>query len=113
MGMEVEAEGLLGVWPSLEYIRMPGGGNDGGRGRKPGRKAGAMNAEDIVRIAREAWLNDSGADSFIKMAQIAFEAGSAAEREACCDLLEGLHLGASHDHYYLAAQSLRQLRAGK
>ena len=29
--MEVEAEGLFGLWASVEYIRMPGRGDDSGR----------------------------------------------------------------------------------
>jgi hypothetical protein len=40
--MEVEAEGLYGLWASVEYIRMPGRGDDGRRGRRPRGEAGAM-----------------------------------------------------------------------
>ncbi len=45
MGMEVEAAGLFGLWASMEYIRMPSGGDDGGRGCEPGRQAGAMKTD--------------------------------------------------------------------
>jgi len=40
--MEVEAEGLFGLWASVEYLRMPGRGDDSRGGREPGRKAGEM-----------------------------------------------------------------------
>lgn len=40
--MEVEAEGLFGVWAPVEHLRMPGRGDDGGRGRGSQREAGAM-----------------------------------------------------------------------
>lgn len=40
--MEVEAEGLFGLWASVEYLRMPGRGYDGRGGGEPGRKVGEM-----------------------------------------------------------------------
>ena len=40
--MEVEAEGLYGLWASVEYIRMPGSGDDSGRGRESRGEVGAM-----------------------------------------------------------------------
>ena len=44
--------------------------------------------DNIIRMAREAWLNDSGVDSFVRMAQLAFGAGVAEEREACAQAVE-------------------------
>lgn len=40
--MEVEAEGLYGLWAPVEYLRMPGRGDDSGWGREPGGEVGAM-----------------------------------------------------------------------
>lgn len=40
--MEVEAERLFGLWASVEYIRMPGREDDGGRGRGSQWEVGAM-----------------------------------------------------------------------
>lgn len=53
--MEVEAEGLYGLWASVEYLRMPSSGDDGGRGREPGREAGAM-----IRATKFEVDNDRG-----------------------------------------------------
>ena len=48
--MEVEAEGLFGLWASVEYLRMPGSGDDSGRGREPGREAGAMIRPTMMEV---------------------------------------------------------------
>ena len=58
MGMEVEAAGLLGVWPSLEYLRMPGRGDDGGRGCEPGRQVGAMKTRHCAQCKHQDWKPD-------------------------------------------------------
>ena len=48
--MEVEAEGLYGLWASVEYIRMPGRGDDSGRGRQPRGEAGAMIRPTVMEV---------------------------------------------------------------
>lgn len=47
-------------------------------------------------------------DAFLRTWQLAMQA----EREACCDLLEGMHTtnADSHNYYLYAAQELRRLR---
>ena len=54
--MEVEAERLFGLWASVEYIRMPGRGDDSGGGNEPGRKAGKMS----IRPTKFEVDNDNG-----------------------------------------------------
>ena len=48
--MEVEAEGLFGLWASVEYIRMSSGGDDGGRGWESKREAGAMIRPTMMEV---------------------------------------------------------------
>lgn len=48
--MEVEAAGLLGLWASVEYIRMSSGGDDGGRGWESKREVGAMIRPTMMEV---------------------------------------------------------------
>lgn len=48
--MEVEAEGLYGLWASVEYLRMPGRDDDSRRGRESGREAGAMIRPTMMEV---------------------------------------------------------------
>ena len=48
--MEVEAEGLFGLWASVEHIRMSSGGDDGGRRWKSKREAGAMIRPTMMEV---------------------------------------------------------------
>lgn len=70
-----------------------------------------MNREEITRLAKEAdlWLTS---DERIAAVERFAALVAAAELEACCDLLEGMHAAAAtrHNYYKHAAQSLRQLR---
>ena len=54
--MEVEAEGLFGLWASVEYLRMPGRGDDSRGGGEPGRKAREMS----IRPTKFEVNNDNG-----------------------------------------------------
>jgi len=58
MGMEVEVEGLFGVRAPLEYLRGASRGDDGGRGCKPGRKAGAMKTRHCAQCKHQDWKPD-------------------------------------------------------
>lgn len=56
--MEVEAEGLFGLWASVEYLRMPGRGYDSRGGSEPGRKAREMS----IRPTKFEVDNDNGTE---------------------------------------------------
>ena len=77
-----------------------------------------MTKEDIIRMAREAGaypaantdralllLSESHLERFAALV-------AAAERDGCCDLLEGMHVAGtgSHNYYLHAATELRRLR---
>jgi len=73
-----------------------------------------MTREDIIAMAREAGIRNDcdgiwcDADQLKRFAALV----AAAEREACCDLLEGMHVAGtgSHNYYLHAATELRRLR---
>lgn len=46
--MEVEAEGLFGLWAPVEYIRSASSGDDSGRGRGSQWEAGAMKTRNCA-----------------------------------------------------------------
>ena len=58
--MEMEAEGLYGLWASVEYIRMPGRGDDSGWRGEPGGEVRAMidyseGCTDLKRMVDDLW----------------------------------------------------------
>ena len=54
--MEVEAEGLFGLWASVEYLRMPGRGDDSGRGRGSQWEVGAMIRPTMMEVENGAGI---------------------------------------------------------
>ena len=71
----------------------------------------------IIEMAREAGIdwhrhwNDDESNRLERFAALV----AAAEREACCNLLEGMHVvgTGSHNYYLHAATELRRLRDTK
>lgn len=55
--MEVEAEGLYGVWASVEYLRMPGRGDDSGGGWGSKREV-----REMIRATKFEVDNDRGVE---------------------------------------------------
>ena len=49
-----------------------------------------MNREDIIRMAREAGIGETSARFMVNLWEIGFEAGAAAEREACAKVCESM-----------------------
>ena len=47
-----------------------------------------MKREDIIRMAREAGIGETSARFMVNLWEIGFEAGAAAEREACAKVCE-------------------------
>jgi len=78
-----------------------------------------MNKEDIIRMARELMEERGGArmdeehDLITYSIQLATLVASA-EREACIDLLMGLHEAQSnngaHNYYHFASNAIKELR---
>ena len=76
-----------------------------------------MNREDIIRMARETgcWETDTGelVTDEIQLGRFAALVASA-EREACVNLLMGLHNAQSnngnHNYYHFAANAIKELR---
>jgi hypothetical protein len=68
-----------------------------------------MTSEEIIK----AWNNQ--ADKHNQWSDLSkdemLEFAMRLEREACCNLLEGMNACVDHTHYAQAAQALRQLRA--
>ena len=75
-----------------------------------------MTRDDIIRMAREAGLYDCIVFGRIESKDTVIERFAAlvaaAERDGCCDLLEGMHVAGtgSHNYYLHAATELRRLR---
>ena len=79
-----------------------------------------MTREDIIRMAQEAGFDYSGAElsweSVICTEELERFAAlvASAERQACIDLLMGLHEAQSnngnHNYYHYAANAIKELR---
>ena len=71
-----------------------------------------MNREDIIRMAREAGL--LGKPTYIHGLEAFAAIVASAEREACVNLLMGLHNAQSnngnHNYYHFAANAIKELR---
>lgn len=76
-----------------------------------------MTRDDIIAMARQAGINvEQG--FLLRFAGVEADLErfatlvAAAEREACCNLLEGMHVAGtgSHNYYLHAATELRRLR---
>jgi hypothetical protein len=71
-----------------------------------------MNREDIIRLAIEHTVSGLkfDEDGLVRFAQLV----ATAEREACVDLLMGLHEAQSnngaHNYYHFASNALKELR---
>ena len=71
-----------------------------------------MTKEDIIRMAREADVWVAGQEPYQTQLERFAALVAAAERDGCCDLLEGMHVAGtgSHNYYLHAATELRRLR---
>ena len=73
-----------------------------------------MNREDIIRMARGQGLPETEVEGVFKVNSDDLGRLLAAEREACIDLLMGLHEAQSnngaHNYYHFAANAIKELR---
>jgi hypothetical protein len=73
-----------------------------------------MKRTEIIRMAQEVGFSDDEIDKCQLMFERFANLVAIAERDACIDLLMGLHEAQSnngaHNHYYFASNALKELR---